>query len=173
MRNLTLKAARKKDPGMRFRILGPLEIEADGARIEIASFKQRSVLALLLVHANQIVSTDRLIDELWGNEGSKDKQNALWVHVSNLRKVLEPGREKGTEAKVLITKAPGYLLRVDEDQVDAGRFAQLVAEGRALRATDTAEASLVLAEALSMWRGHALEDFTYESWAQPGHRPPR
>ena len=82
----SLKAARKKDSGMRFRILGPLEIEADGATIEIASFKQRSVLALLLVHANQIVSTDRLIDELWGNEASKDKQNALWVHVSKQSK---------------------------------------------------------------------------------------
>jgi len=66
---------------------------------------------------------------------------------------------------VLITKAPGYVLRVDEEQVDAGRFAQPVAEGRALRATDPAAASLVLAEALLMWRGRALEDFTYESWA--------
>jgi len=87
------------------------------------------------------------------------------VHVSNLRRVLEPGREKGTGAVVLITKAPGYVLRVDEEQVDAGRFAQPVAEGRALRATDPAAASLVLAEALLMWRGRALEDFTYESWA--------
>lgn len=154
------------DTAVRFNILGPLQVEAGRSVVELTSFKQRSLLGLLLLNANQIVSTDRLIDELWGDEGSRDKQNALWVHLSNLRKVLEPDRPKGSESDLLLTRPPGYLLRIGPNDIDATVFEQLVAEGRALRSADPAAASLVLSEALAMWRGHALEDFAYEAWAQ-------
>ena len=149
---------------MRFNVLGPLEIGVAGDPVRIASFKQRSLLAVLLMNANQIVSTDRLIDDLWGDEAGKDRQNALWVHLSNLRKALDPDR--GDDG-VLLTRPPGYLLRVQDGMVDATEFERLAAEGKALRTTDPAAGSLVLSEALALWRGGAYEDFTYESWAQP------
>ena len=116
---------------MDFGVLGQIEADRRGASVALGSFKQRSLLALLLMHANQVVSTDRIIDELWGDEPRADRQNALWVHVSNLRSALEPDRGKRSEGTLLLTRSPGYLLQVGPDEVDAGRFEQLVAEGRA------------------------------------------
>ena len=77
---------------MEFGVLGTLEARHDGERVALGSFRQRSLLALLLIHANTVVSTDRILDELWGDEVGGDRQNALWVHVSNLRSALEPDR---------------------------------------------------------------------------------
>jgi DNA-binding SARP family transcriptional activator/WD40 repeat protein len=148
-----------------YRMLGPVEVRRDGAPLDLGVYKQRALLALLLVHANQVVSTDRIIDELWGEDAGRDRQNALWVVVSRLRSILEPGRERRSEGTVLVTRAPGYLLAADPNQIDASRFESLVAEGRSLLASDPGAASLVLHESLALWRGHVLEEFTYEPFA--------
>jgi len=152
---------------MRFGVLGPLEVTRDGESVQLGSFKQRAVLGILLASRNQVVSTDRLIDDLWGDDGTRDRQNALWVHISGLRKALEPGRSDRANQGVLQTRKPGYVLDVTAADLDAAEFERLVAEGRALIDADPAAASIVLAEALALWRGHAYEGFTYEAWAQP------
>jgi DNA-binding SARP family transcriptional activator/ABC-type glycerol-3-phosphate transport system substrate-binding protein len=146
-------------------VLGPLEFERGGVSVDLGSAKQRSLLALLLINANQIVSTDRILEELWGDEGS-GRQNALWVHVSNLRSALEPDRGQRSEGTLLLTRPPGYMLRVERERTDVGRFERLAAEGRGLLGADPAAAALVLAEALAQWRGKVLEEFTYEPFAQ-------
>ena len=151
--------------GVQFSVLGPLEFRRADQTVDLGSHKQKSLLALLLINRNQVVSTDRILDELWG-EGGADKQNALWVHVSNLRSALEPDRPARSEGTLLLTRAPGYLLQLDPEEVDVASFERLLAEGRGLASHDPSAASLVFAEALSMWRGRALDDFAYESFAQ-------
>ena len=129
--------------------------------------KQRALLGFLLLHANEAVSTDRLVDELWGDEGLGEGSKALQVAVSRLRRVLEPGRAAGGESQVLVTRPPGYELRAEPGRLDVERFEALVAEGRAaFAAGDLGTASDVLREALGLWRGPPLADLTYESFAQ-------
>ena len=84
----------------RFKILGPLELERDGRLVDLGTYRQRSLLALLLINHNQVVSTDRILDELWGDEGV-GRQNALWVHISHLRSALEPERPSRSQGSVL------------------------------------------------------------------------
>src|SRR4051812_14184232 len=138
----------------------------DGRPVDLGAFRQRALLALLLTKPNSVFSTDRILDELWGADGGVDKQNALWVYVSGLRKALEPERAKRTDGSILLTRPPGYLVEVDPSDVDAVRFERMVSEGRALADVDPAAASIVLGDALAMWRGHPFEDFTYETFAQ-------
>ena len=151
---------------MEFRVLGKLEVERDGTTVDLGAFRQRALFGLLLTAPNSVWSTDQIIDGLWGEEAAGDKQNALWVYVSGLRKALEPDREKRTDGSILLTRAPGYLVQIDPEALDSVRFERLVAEGRSLLDTDPPAASLVLSEALAMWRGQPFEDFTYESFAQ-------
>ena len=143
---------------MEFRVLGSLEVLRDDVLVVPGSFKQRSLLALLLIHANQVVSTDRIIDELWGDDLVPGRQNALWVHISNLRSALEPNRPPRSEGTVLLTRPPGYLLDVDPRMIDAHHFERLVEEGRRLLEVDPSAASLVLGEGLTLWRGRAYAD---------------
>ncbi len=152
---------------MEFRVLGKLEVLCDGVPVDLGAFRQRSLLGLLLTAPNSVLPTDQIIDELWGEQAAGDKQNALWVYVSGLRKALEPDRQKRTDGTVLLTRAPGYLVEVDPESLDSSQFERLVAEGRSLAETDPAAASLVLSEGLALWRGRAFEDFTYEPFAQP------
>jgi serine/threonine protein kinase/DNA-binding SARP family transcriptional activator/ABC-type glycerol-3-phosphate transport system substrate-binding protein len=149
-----------------YRVLGPFDVRRDGERLALGSFKQRALLALLLIHANEVVSSDRLIDELWGADLVTGHQNALWVHVSKLRSALEPERGQRSEGTLLLTRAPGYVLQVAPDELDVWRFGELVDEGRGLLEVDPAAASIAIAEALALWRGHPYEDFTYEAFAQ-------
>ena len=151
---------------MQFRILGPLEVlDAKGA-LPLGGTKQRAVLAVLLLHANEVVSVDRLLDELWGERPPDSAANALQVYVSGLRKVLEPKRAAG-QAQVLVTKAPGYLLKLEPESLDALCFEQLARQGRsALAEGRLEEAAAALREALSLWRGEALVDFAFERFAQ-------
>ena len=151
---------------MEFRVLGKLEVLRDGAPVDLGAFRQRALLGLLLTSPNTVWSTDQIIDGLWGDDVGADRQNALWVYVSGLRTALEPDREKRTEGTILLTRPPGYLVDIDPEEIDAVRFERLVVEGRSLVDTDPAAASLVLGEALSLWRGRAYEDFTYESFVQ-------
>jgi serine/threonine protein kinase/ABC-type glycerol-3-phosphate transport system substrate-binding protein/DNA-binding SARP family transcriptional activator len=149
-----------------YRVLGPFDVRRGGERLALGSFKQRSLLALLLIHANAVVSSDRIIDELWGGDVATGHQNALWVHVSKLRSALEPERGQRSEGTLLLTRAPGYVLQVAPDELDVWRFGELVDEGRGLLEVDPAAASIAIAEALALWRGHPYEEFTYEAFAQ-------
>ena len=153
--------------GVDFRVLGQLEVARRGATVALESLKQRSLLALLLIHANQVVSTDRIIDELWGDQPHADRHNALWVHISNLRSALEPDRGKRSEGTLLMTRSPGYMLQVGPDELDSARFERLVAEGRGLIDVDPGAASMALGEGLGLWRGRPYSDVMYESYAQP------
>jgi DNA-binding SARP family transcriptional activator len=144
---------------MEFRILGPLEVWDGGSEVSVGGPKPRALLAVLLLHPNEVVPTDRLIDELWGEDSPEHAAAALRVNVSRLRKALPQD--------VLTTRSPGYVIRVEPDALDLHRFERLVDEGRSLHARGLpAGASERLREALSLWRGPALGDFAYESFAQ-------
>ena len=144
---------------MEFRILGPLEVWDEGGELSLGGPKPRALLAVLLLHPNEVAPTDRLIDELWGEDAPEDAAAALRVNVSRLRKALPQD--------VLTTRPPGYVIRVEPDELDLHRFERLADEGRGLLARGlAADASERLREALSLWRGPALADFAYESFAQ-------
>ena len=144
---------------MEFRILGPLEALDGGHAVTLGGPRPRALLAVLLLHANEIVPADRLIDELWGEDSPDDAAAALRVNVSRLRKALPQD--------VLTTRSPGYVIRVEPDALDLHRFERLVDEGRSLLARGLAtDGSETLREALTLWRGPALVDFAYESFAQ-------
>ena len=146
---------------MRFCVLGPLEAYADERSVAVGGGRQRALLALLLVHAGEVVSRDRLIEELWTGEPPPSGPKSLDVYLSRLRRAF---REVGA-GDVLITRAPGYLLHVEE--TDARRFEALAAEGRKALAAGEAEwAARVLAEALALWRGAAYAEVADEPWAR-------
>jgi DNA-binding SARP family transcriptional activator len=150
-----------------FRVLGPLEVLDHDEPVALAGAKQRALLAILLLNANEVVSSDRLIDELWGAEPPKTAAKSLQVHVSQLRKILEPERATGESGRLLVTRAPGYLLRVESEQLDLARFERLAADGRdALARDDPESAAAKLREALALWRGPPLADLTYADFAQ-------
>ncbi|MGH9263880.1 MAG: BTAD domain-containing putative transcriptional regulator [Acidimicrobiales bacterium] len=137
-----------------FRLLGPLEVLRDGAVLNVAAPRQRSLLVILLAHANELVPADRLADGMWQGRPPPTAATALQVHVSRLRKILEAGE---AVPRVLVTRDPGYLVRVTADQLDTLRFEQMLARGRRmLTAGDAPEAAAVLDEALGLWRGPAL-----------------
>jgi DNA-binding SARP family transcriptional activator len=121
---------------MDFRILGPIEAIERDRPLALGGAKQRALLGMLLLHANEVVSSDRLIDELWAGEGQEEAVRALQVAVSRLRKALEPERVTGGHDGVVETRAPGYLLRVEPQRLDAQRFETLVSEGRRALAAD-------------------------------------
>ncbi len=151
---------------MEFRVLGPLEVDRGGEPLALGPAKQRALLAVLLVHANEVVSSDRLIEELWP-EPPETAANALQVYVHKLRKALDPGRPRGAPNQLLITRAPGYMLRVEPDELDADRFERLLDGGRAAaKVPDPATAAASLRQALDLWRGPALADFVYDPFAQ-------
>jgi DNA-binding SARP family transcriptional activator/pimeloyl-ACP methyl ester carboxylesterase len=139
-----------------FRVLGPLEVTADGQSLRLAGGRTRAVFAVLLMHANQVVSSDRLLEELWPGQPPDKATDSLQVRLSELRRAL---RSAGA-ADRLVTQPPGYLLRVAPGELDAQRFEQLAAEGdAALAAADAATAAGRLDQALALWRGPALADF--------------
>ncbi|HVL92057.1 MAG TPA: BTAD domain-containing putative transcriptional regulator [Acidimicrobiales bacterium] len=152
---------------MQFRILGPMEVVAGLRPVDTGSPKQRAVLAMLLIEANRVVSLDRLIDQLWGHEPPARATGSLQVYVANLRRALEPDRPARAPAQVLVTQPPGYLLRVDAADLDSACFEHLAAEGRRLLAEGhPAPAREALTEALGLWRGPALAEFSFETFAQ-------
>src|SRR5919199_5289512 len=142
--------------GFEFRLLGPLEVRGADGPVQLGGPKQRALLALLLVDAGRAVSTDRLIDALWGEHPPRTAATSLQNFVSQLRKLLGPD--------VLVTKPPGYALTVQPDAIDAGRFERLLAEARSER--DPAARARLLAQALALWRGPPVPEFAYEAWAQ-------
>ena len=140
---------------MEFRILGPVSVAVGDREVTLGGVKQRSLLALLLLHRNEPVSTDRLVDELWGERPPETAQKTVQVYVSQLRKLLGEGR--------IETHGHGYVLRVGEGELDLDRFQALV-EGAQQEEPRGAAASL--REALSLFRGEPLQDLAYEPWAQ-------
>ncbi len=151
---------------MEFLVLGPLQILADGVPLPAPAATPQTLLGILLIHANQVVSVDRLLEEAWGDRQPTAGVKTLRYHVSKLRDVLEPNRGRGEEG-VIATKPGGYVLRVGAGDVDAGRFRGLTEEGADLLADGRfEEARERLGEALDLWRGGAFEDFRYDSFAQ-------
>jgi DNA-binding SARP family transcriptional activator len=151
---------------MEFRILGPLEVSDRGRTLALGPAKQQTLLAILLLRANEVVSSDRLIEELW-TEPPPTAANTLQVYVGRLRKALEPARPPGAASVILSTRSPGYVLHVGPGRLDSERFEGLVAEGRRAREADENEvARQRLRTALALWRGRALADFLYEPFAQ-------
>jgi predicted ATPase/DNA-binding SARP family transcriptional activator len=124
------------------------------------------LLALLLIHANQVLSTDRILEEIWGDDQPGGGRRTLQVHISKLRRALEPDRESRQAAEILVTRSGGYALVVDPDRIDAVRFEHLIERARQVGASQPERASATLSEALAMWRGEPYEDFGYESFAQ-------
>jgi YVTN family beta-propeller protein len=151
---------------MDFRILGPLEVSDHGREPVIAPGKQRALLAILLLHANEVVSSDRLIEELWGEQPPATAAKSLQVHVSRLRSALGGERANGADS-VVVTRGGGYLVRVGPGQLDLERFERLLGEGSGALAEGAPERALeLLREALGLWRGPPLAEFTYDAFAQ-------
>ena len=156
----------KKGAGPEIGILGPLEFRRDGVPIPIGRAKQRALLALLATEAGRTVSVDRMVDELWGDEPPARATASLQAYVSNLRKLLEPDRPKGSQATVLVTEPPGYRLDLPKEAVDASRFEASASAGRAaLEDGALADALDTTTHALALWRGPALEEFQNEGFA--------
>lgn len=144
--------------GLEFRLLGPLEVRYRGVPVPVTAAHQRAVLAALLLQPNQVVPLDRLIDLLWGDAPPASAARTLQNLMSRLRRRLpEPG------SRALVTRAPGYLIQIEPDRIDAYRFEQLLRQGRAaLAAGDPAGGRELLEAAAGRWRGPALADVSAE-----------
>jgi DNA-binding SARP family transcriptional activator len=138
-----------------FRILGPLEVVDGGGPLRLGGRNQRALLALLLLNVDEVVSTDRLIDGLWAENPPRTAPTSLQNAVSQLRKLLGADR--------LVTKPPGYILRLEADQLDVDRVRQLVTEARTRDAEGRVQ---LLREAEGFWRGPPLAEFAYDAFAQ-------
>ncbi|WP_433210212.1 ATP-binding protein [Dactylosporangium sp. CS-047395] len=153
---------------MLLRVLGPFEVADDaGGTVDFGGPRQRAVLALLLTARGDVVSVDRMIEDLWRGEAPPRAIASLQAYVSNLRRILEPGRERRAPARLLVSAPPGYAIRLPAECVDAWRFEQLLAEARAALPDDPRRARARLRAGLQLWRGDALAEFAAEPWAQP------
>src|SRR5262249_5912744 len=136
--------------GLEFRILGPLEVREGDRPVEVRGAKRKVLLGMLLLHANQAVSNEALIDEIWGEDPPESARKALQVHVSELRKLLE----RSAGEPVILTQSPGYRLRVEGAALDLARFERAL--GEAKRAASPKATAECLRAALALWRGPAL-----------------
>ena len=145
---------------LHFGILGPFEVFDDDRPIDLGRPKQRAVLATLLIHANTVVSLDRFSDVLWPDVTVVRSAGSLPVYIANLRRLLEPDRPPRTAPERILTRAPGYLIRVAAGEYDGADFERLAADGsRHLVEGRPRAGRRVLGDALSLWRGRALEEF--------------
>ena len=152
---------------MEFRLLGPLEVRDRGQAVPIGGLKPRALLAVLLLNANRVVSTEHLIDALWGDRPPASARRTVQFFVHRLRRTLTDPLGEDRPSGLLLTRGTGYVLRLEPEQLDVERFRQLLdhardahAGGKPLRAVETLEA------ALGLWRGRALADFADEAFAQ-------
>ncbi len=140
---------------MRYELLGSMRVVDDGICRVISARKKEVLLAALLIRTGQVVSRDQLIDELWGDQPPRRAAAALHVYVSQLRDFLR--RSDGTRHPI-VTRAPGYLLELGEDELDCHVFQRLLSEGRVhARAQRHEEAVVCFEQALAQWRGPALD----------------
>ena len=152
---------------MRFRILGPLQVETEsGQVVALGPPKQRTLLALLAITPNSVLSTDRIIDALWGEHPPTDGARNIRVYVSRLRDVLEPDRTKRAPGHVIVTEQSGYSLRIDPEDIDAVQFERLIGEARAQMKEHPGPAGVLVEQALDLWRDQPLSDVAYEEFAQ-------
>ena len=147
-----LPAEASEPIGCEFRILGPLEISRDGVAVGLPPPRAQQVLVVLLLHANRVVSVDRLCDELWQEHPPESARSALHVHIAALRRALGPGAR-------LHTRSPGYLLQVDDDQLDARLFENHLRDAREALTDGSLGADEQLRWALALWRGPPLAEF--------------
>ena len=140
---------------LQFRILGPFDVSDETGHVALGGPKQRGLLAILVLEAGHVVPTDRLIDLLWGEEAPKTATASLQNAVGRLRRAL------GTD--VLDTRSPGYVLRVQPDQIDARRFERALSDARGLPPEERRDC---LQQALALWRGPALAEFAFDDFAQ-------
>ena len=138
-----------------FRLLGPLEVANDQGALPLGGQKQRALLALLLLDVGRVVSVDRLVDALWGEQPPRTAQTSLHNLIAQLRKLLGPD--------AIATQAPGYVLRVDPSEIDLHRFERLVEQARAAEGEPKAR---LFREALALWRGTPLAELAFEPFAQ-------
>jgi DNA-binding SARP family transcriptional activator len=145
---------------VRYRVLGPLEVtDPGGTALDLGGAKPRALLALLLADAGRVVGVDRIVSTLWGDEPPPTATGTLQAYISHLRRVLEPDRGPREAPSVLLTRSPGYLVRVDSTDLDTLRFAELVEEGdRAVDRGDPVKGVELLDEALALWRGEPLAE---------------
>jgi DNA-binding SARP family transcriptional activator len=143
---------------MEFKVLGPLEVLSDDGPLQLGPPQQRALLALLLLNANQVVTTDRLAEELWQGEVPKSAAKAIQVYVSSLRKTFGEARDQ------LETRGNGYVLRIEAGQLDLHDFESLLERAKSEQPAPRVE---TLRSALSLWRGAPLADLAYEPFAQP------
>ena len=174
---VALPGRSEQEEQMDYGILGPLEARDGGRLVALGGDKQRALLAILLLHANEVVSAERLIDDLWGEAPPASALRTLHAYVSRLRKALAadglaasaPASHptEGLSDGGLVTRGHGYLLRLTPGELDLDRFRAIVEQGReALAAGQSEEAASILRDGLALWRGPPLADFTYEPFAQ-------
>ncbi|MBA3261075.1 MAG: winged helix-turn-helix domain-containing protein [Thermoleophilaceae bacterium] len=151
---------------LEFRLLGPVEALVGGSVLSLGGARQRGVLAILLLHAGEVVPSERLVDLIWGESPPPTAATALQGYVSQLRKAIEPDRPAGTASRVIVTSPPGYLVRLEPGQLDLDRFEEIVERGRAeLAAGRLQPAADTLAEAIGLWRGPPLANVRDERFA--------
>jgi DNA-binding SARP family transcriptional activator/streptogramin lyase len=157
-----------KGADVNFDILGPIAIrDPEGSEIRLPAGRERSLLVLLLINRGNVVSVDRIIEALWGEQPPETAAKAVQGYVSHLRRTLDPDRASGGSEGLIVTKAPGYALQAQEVDIDAARFEGLAAEGtRALDEGSAADAAAAFDAALGLWRGPALAEFAYDEFAQ-------
>ena len=170
-----------------FALLGPLAVSRDGEPVPLGPPKQRAVLAVLLLEAGRVVSTDRIVDTVWGDDVPPSVLSSLQAYVSNLRRLL---RDDERATSPLARQRPGYRCDVPPEATDLGRFGALAeAAQAAVAARDWETAARTADEALRLWRGPLLADLVDEEWVRvaaigveeqrdgvppdPRHRPPR
>ena len=144
-------------PAVRYRVLGPLEVIGPDGPVDVGGAKPRALVALLFAEAGRVVSVDRIISTLWGDDPPPTATGTLHAYVFQLRRVLEPGRGPREAPSVLLTRPPGYLLQVADGDLDLVRFPALVEAGdAAIGDGDPAGGVARLDEALALWRGEPL-----------------
>ncbi|MER7175725.1 AfsR/SARP family transcriptional regulator, partial [Streptomyces mesophilus] len=145
------------------RVLGSFAAEVGGGSVPLGGPRQRGVLALLVAARGQVVPVDRMVEDLWRGEPPSRALASLQAYVSNLRRLLEPGRPPRTPARLLVSASPGYALRLPPDAVDAWRFEDMLDQARTC--ADPRIAHARLDEALALWQGPAFAEVADEPWA--------
>ncbi len=154
-------------PAMRFEVLGPLRIEREGEPVSVTSGRQRALLANLLIAGDEVVSAERLIEAVWGDDLPSNPANTLQHGVAQLRKLLEPERSRSNPARVLVSEGAGYRLNLDDHSTDMTEFQTAVDRGRdLLEQSQPGEATDGLTAAMALWRGPAYSDFAYADFAR-------
>jgi DNA-binding SARP family transcriptional activator len=149
---------------LRFHALGGLTISDDGNEVTVGGPRQRRLMAMLLIHRDTVVSADRLADAVFAGEPTPGASTTLRSYVARIRRVVD----QNGSAPIVVTQAPGYVLRVPGEMFDVACFERLVAEaGASLARGDAAGASTLLRDALALWRGEAYAEFADEAWARP------